>query len=99
MTDRDNKPKLQVHLILGMSNDAKIRTETRPKIGSTGEPVTELTKFGRTIMSSGKEADNSSILLTQKAAADFEQFCKLDVLGIQDTAIGDQAYVYEEFRE
>ena len=44
-------------------------------------------------MSPGKEVDISSILLTQTAAADYEHLCKLDVLGIQDTAIGDQADV------
>ena len=47
----------------------------------------------------GKEADISSRLLTQTAAADYEQLCKLDVLGIQDTAIGDKTDVYEEFKE
>ena len=99
MTDRDDKPELPVHIILGVSDYAKIRTETRPKIGSPGEPVAELTKFGWTIMSPGKEVDISSMLLTQTAAADYEQLCKLDVLGIQDTAIGDQADVYEEFKE
>ena len=46
----------------------------------------------RAIMSPGKEADISSMLLTQTAAADYEQLCKLDVLG-------DQADVYEEFKE
>ena len=99
MTDRDDKPELPVHIILGVSDYAKIRTETRPKIGSPGEPVAELTKFGWTIMSPGKEAGISSMLLTQTAAADYEQLCKLDVLGIQDTAIGDQTDVYEEFKE
>ena len=99
MTDQDDKPKLPVHIILGMSNYAKIRTETRPKIGGPGEPVAELTKFGWTIMLPGKEVDISSMLLTQTAAADYELLCKLDVLGIQDTAIGDQADVYKEFKE
>ncbi|XP_044182089.1 uncharacterized protein LOC114969988 [Acropora millepora] len=79
MTDRDDKPELPVHIILGVSDYAKIRTETSPKIGSPGEPVAELTKFGWTIMSPGKEADISSMLLTQTAAADYEQLCKLDV--------------------
>ena len=50
-------------------------------------------------MSPEKEADISSMLLTQTAAADYEQLCKPDVLGIQDTAIGDQADVYKEFKE
>ena len=99
MTDRDDKPELPVHIILGVSDYARIRTETRPRIGSPGEPVAELTKFGWTIMSPGKEVDISSMLLTQTAAGDYEQLCKLDVLGIQDTAIGDQADVYEEFKE
>ena len=98
-TDRDDKPELPVHIILGVSDYAKIRRGTRPKIGSPGEPVAELTKFGWTIMSPGKEVDISSMLLTQTAAADYEQLCKLDVLGIQDTAIGDQADVYKEFKE
>ena len=99
MTDRDDKPELPVHIILGVSDYSKIRTETRPKIGSPGEPVAELTKFGWKIMSPGKEVDISSMVLTQTAAADYEQLCKLDVLGIQDTAIVDQADVYEEFKE
>ena len=99
MTDRDDKPELPVHNILDVSDHAKIRTETKTKIGSPGEPVAELTKFGWTIMSPGKEVDISSMLLTQTAAADYKQLCKLDVLGIQDTAIGDQADVYKEFKE
>ena len=47
MTDRDDKPELPVHIILGVSDYAKIRTETRPKIESPGEPVAELTKLCR----------------------------------------------------
>jgi len=84
MTDQDDKPELPVHIIPGMSDHAKIRTETRPKIGSPGEPVAELTKFGWTIMSPGKEVGISSMLLTQTAAADYKQLCKLDVPRIQD---------------
>ena len=46
MTDRDDKPELPVHIILGVSDYAKIRTEMRPNIGSPREPVAELAKFG-----------------------------------------------------
>ena len=99
ITDRDDKHELPVHIILAMSDYTKIRTETRPKTASPGEPVMELTKFGSTIMSPGKEVDISSMLLTQTAAADYEQLCKLDALEIQDTAIRDQADVYKEFKE
>ena len=97
MTDRDEKPQLPVHIILGVSEYAKIRTETKPRIGRPGQPVAELTQFGWTIMSPGKEIDISSMLLTQTATADYEELCKLDVLGIQDKR--EQADVYDEFKE
>ena len=99
MDDRDEKPELPVHIILGASEYEKIKTETIPKIGRPGEPVAELTKFGGTIMSPGKEVDLSNMFLTQTAAADYEQLCKLDVLGLRDTPSGDQANVYGEFKE
>ena len=57
MIDGDKKAELPVHIILGVSDYAKIRTETRPKIGQPGERVAELTQFGWTIMSPGKEID------------------------------------------
>ena len=94
MDDRDEKPELPVHIILGASEYEKIKTETIPKIRRPGEPVAELTKFGGTIMSPGKEVDLSNMFLTQTAAADYEQLCKLDVLGLRDTPSGDQANVY-----
>jgi hypothetical protein len=33
MQDVDEKPELPVHLILGASENAKIKTETRPRVG------------------------------------------------------------------
>ena len=99
MYDSDEKPELPVHIILGVSEYAKIKTESIPKIGRPDEPVAELTNFGRTIMSPGKEVDLSNMFLTQTAAADYEQLCKLDVLGLRDTPSGDQTDVYEEFKE
>lgn len=81
VSDGDKKAELPVHIILGVSDNTKIRTEMRPKIGFLGESVVELTQFGWTIMSSGKEIDISSMLLTQTAAADCEALCKLNVLG------------------
>ena len=44
MDDVDEKPHLPVHLILGVSDYAKIKTESKPKIGKPREPVAELTK-------------------------------------------------------
>ena len=99
MDDVDEKPQLPVHLILGVSDYAKIKTESKPKIGQPGEPVAELTKFGWTILLPGKEMDLSNMLLTQTAAADYERLCRLDVLGLKDSPLGDQEIVNEEFKE
>ncbi|PFX28395.1 Pro-Pol polyprotein [Stylophora pistillata] len=99
MDDRDEKPELPVHIILGASEYAKIKTETIPKIGRSGEPVAEPTKFGWTIMSPGKDVDLANMFLTLTTAADYERLSRLDVLGLRDTPSGDQADVYEEVKE
>ena len=57
MQDNDTKPLLPVHLILGASAYAAIKTAE--------EPVAEKTRFRWTMMSPGKEFDHSKMLLTQ----------------------------------
>ena len=99
MQDADEKPELPVHLILGASEYAQIKTETKPKIGLPGEPIAELTKFGWTVLSPGKEINLTEMLLTQTASPDYEQLCRLDVLGLKDSATDDQEIVFEEFKE
>ena len=39
MDDVDLKEDLPVQLILGTSEDAKIKTETKPRVGNPGEPI------------------------------------------------------------
>ncbi|KAK3742407.1 hypothetical protein QZH41_020716, partial [Actinostola sp. cb2023] len=79
---------------------AKLKMNCPPKIGRPGEPVGELTRFGWTIISSGKEPlDTSTMLLTQTSQADYEELCRMDVLGLADTPSNDQDNVYEEFKE
>jgi hypothetical protein len=90
MQDEDEKERLPVHLILGAGDYSKIKTASKPRIGSPGEPVAELTKFGWTIMSPGEEVNLNNMLLTQVHRDDYEQLCRLDVLGLQDNATGDQ---------
>ena len=55
--DNDEKVMLPVHLILGTNEYAKIKTGARPRVGRSGEPVAEYTKFGWTILSPGTELD------------------------------------------
>ena len=39
------------------------------------------------------------MLSTETASPDYKQLCRLDVLGLKDSATGDQEIVYEEFKE
>ena len=63
--DVDEKPQLPVHIILGVSEYAKIKTETKPRVGQPGEPVAELARFGWTLMSPGTEDDLTKTLFTK----------------------------------
>ena len=50
MNDDDVKDTLPVHVILGSGEYAKIKTQTRPRIGDEKAPIAELTKFGWFLM-------------------------------------------------
>ena len=99
MEDNDKKSELPIHLILGASEYSRIKTETKPRIGKPSEPIAELTTFGWAMMSSGKETGLSNVYLTKSSAADYEQLCNLDVLGLDDSPESDQGSVYGEFIE
>lgn len=99
MDDEDTKQELPIHVILGASEYAKLKTSSVPRVGKPGEPVAELTSFGWTIMSPGAETDLSSVYLTRSSSTDYEQLCSLDVLGLEDKPEGDQQAVYSEFQE
>lgn len=100
MEDLDQKERLPVHIILGASDYAKLKTDRPPRVGKLGQPVAELTRLGWTIMSPGKESiDTSNMLLAQTSQVDYEELCRLDVLGLEDTPINDQGSVFDEFKE
>ena len=46
MNEEDKKTKLPVHMILGASDYARIKTSASARIGNDGEPVAEKTKLG-----------------------------------------------------
>ena len=100
MEDLDQKERLPVHIILGASDYAKLKTNQPPRVGQPGQPVVELTRFGWTIMSPGKESCNiTNMLLNQTSQVDYEELCRLDVLGLRDTPTNDQNSVFDEFKE
>ena len=77
----------------------RISTSEPQRVGREWDPIASYTKLGWTITSPGKEIDTTSMLLTQTSRVDYEELCKLDVLGLADSPLGDQGVVYEEFKE
>ena len=98
LEDKDTNDFLSIHLILVASDYAKIKTRSTPKIGQIREAIAEPTTFGWTIMSPGEKNNLTSLYLTQISAADYEQLCKLDVLGLQDTENEIDDLVYHRFK-
>ena len=90
MDDNDQKKKLPVHVILGASDNSRIKTMTKPR-----EPVAGKTQLEWTIISPSRESGLSNMLLTRNSTCDHDQLCRLDVLGIKDQPSGDQEFVYK----
>lgn len=97
MDDVDKKRSLPVYLILGANEYTKIKTPDAQRTGAMEEPVAKRTKFGWTIMSSGREDNVESMFLAETAVSDYESLCQMDVLGLKDTPSGDQDVVHSEF--
>ena len=99
MDDKDERPRLPVHITFGNSECPRISTTEPQRVGREWDPVVSYTKLGWTITSPGKEIDTTSMLLTQTSRVDYEELYKLDVLGIAESPSGDQGVVYDEFKE
>ena len=82
MDNPDRKPQLPIHLVLGSGKYADIKTSAKLLVGKELEPIPEKTKLGWFIMSPGVEFHNKAMPLTQTSQADFENLCRLDVLGL-----------------
>ena len=50
-------------------------------------------------MGPGYEFDSNVMLLTQTSQVEYEEICRLDVLGLEDTPQHDQSMVFSEFKE
>ena len=94
----DLREEIPVHLIIGVDVYCQIKMKKEPKLGQPRQPIAEMTKLGWVVMSPGEEVDKRSYL-THSSATDYDQLCRLDVLGIQDSPDGDQQTVHSEFRE
>ena len=99
MDDKDKKTSLPIHLILGNSEYSKIKTEEKPRIGKSGEPVGELTSFGWTIISPGNVSQLDNTYFTRNSSADYQQRCSLDVLGLGANPESEYQSVHVDFKE
>ena len=86
MIDQDTKQRLPIHLTLKNGEYSRIKTSTKPLVGREdgGGAVGEKTKLAWFMMSPGIDFDRSPVLLTQTSQSDFENLCRLDVLGLAD---------------
>ena len=84
MDDVDAKQGLPIHVILGASEHARLKTSSVPRVWNPLEPVAQLTSFGWTIMSPGAETNLSSMYLARSSSTDYEELYSLDLLGLED---------------
>ena len=98
MNDDDKKLELPVHVILGVNDYTRIKTQKRPRLGLPVEPIAELTKLGWVTLSPGKENASTNILLAKTSLHDYENLCSLDCLGIEEKQKNNE-FVYGEFRK
>ena len=99
VNDNDKKAHLPIHVILSVGDYARIKTKQPPLVSVSGEPVGEYTKLGWVIVSPGAGVDRKAMFLTQTSQLDYEELCRLDVLGLQDSTEHDQSVVHAEFKE
>ena len=99
MDDTNNKANLPIHMILGVSEYARIKTKHVLRIGTPGEPIVECAAFGWAIMAGGKEEGFNQMLLARGTEVHYAELCKLDVLGIKDKNESRNDEVYQEFKE
>ena len=99
INDHDPKSELPVHVILGISDYTKIKTQERPRVVLPGKPVAKMTKFEWVIVCPGQETGVLNMLFSSKTSLhDYEKLCSIDCLGIEERR-DDSNYVYEEFQK
>ena len=82
INDHNKKLELPVHVLFGVNDYTRIKTQERPRVGLPGDSIAELTKAGWVILLPGKENASTNILFTKTSLHDYEN--SLDCLGIKE---------------
>lgn len=85
MDHNDTKPELSIYLVLGASEYARVKMTTSPKIAPSGQPITEKTTLGWTIMSPVREHEASTTFLTQASSMGLEELSQIEIPGLTDS--------------
>ena len=99
MNGNDLKAVIPVHIILGVNNYTKIKTQERPRVRPEGEPVAELTKLGWVVVSPGNSSEVTNLLFSKTSLHDYENLCSLDYLGIEENHVKSDDLIYDKFRK
>ena len=99
MNERDTKPELPIHVILGASDYMKIKRKKCPRVGKINEPIEKQTRMGWVIMSPSRKIDLVSSLYTRTSVSDFDRLCDIDVLGVKESHLSDDENVYKKFEQ
>ena len=98
MNERDTKPELPIHVILGASDYMKVKTKKCPRVGKINKPIAKQTRMGWVIMSPGREIDLVSSLYTRTSVSDFDRLCDIDVIGVKENHLSHDENVHKKFK-
>ena len=100
INEKDIKPELPIHVILGASDYVKIKMQKYPRVGKMNEPIAEQTKIGWDhIMSPGRESDLVSSLYARTSVSDFDRLCDMNVLGVEENHLSHNENEYKKFKQ
>ena len=80
----DKKIELPIHIIIGASEDAQIKTKQNICFGNREEPAVEYTAVGLSTISGGRKTTQNHMMLTTSKKAEYAELCQLDVLGLKE---------------
>ena len=82
-----------------MNDYTRIRTQERPRIGLSVEPIAELRKLDWVFLLPRKGNASTHILFTKICLHEYENLYSLDCLGIDEKHENNSEFVYGEFRK
>ena len=90
----DEKTELLIHIVIGTSKYAKIKTKRNIRIEKRGEQVAKYPAFVWIILSGGRDTTQNHMLLTRSNEAYYAELCQLNVLGLGERKNNEKGKIY-----